>query len=437
MAHRKQDEAGGEIHLTHVLAAIAMLLVAIHSTAARAQTYTVLHAFSGSDGANPWAGLSMDRAGNLYGTAVYGGTRSQSCAEFFGCGSVFRLQHKNSGWIFSTLYQFSGPDGGNPQARAIIGADGTLYSTTSNNGSGDRGNVFRLQPPSRFCNAVSCPWMETVLFSFSTSTGAYPVGNLTFDAAGNLYGTTQSGGLTEYCSGGGCGVVYQLTKSGGVWTENILHAFTDGSDGSAPSSGVIFDHSGNLYGTVPQSSDPAAAYGLVYELSPSGPGWTLNALYNFQAGEDGAYPYAGLIFDAAGNLYGATRNEGSGRGGTVFQLSPSEGSWSLTTLYGFSQGSGYWGPYSTLVMDAAGNLYGTTYSDGAYGWGSVFKLTSSIGGWTYSDLYDFTGQEDGKWPVGTLVLDANGNVYGTTYGGGNIFGCSGDFGCGVVFEITP
>jgi uncharacterized repeat protein (TIGR03803 family) len=159
-------------------------------------------------------------------------------------------------------------------------------------------------------------------------------------------------------------------------------------------------------------------------------------LYDFQAGDDGAYPEAGLIFDLAGNLYGATRNRGPANGGTVFEMTPAGGAWDITTLYGFSQGLGYWGPWSTLAMDAAGNLYGTTYNDGAYGYGSVFKLTRSNGGWTYSDLHDFTGNSDGAWPVGSVVLDASGNIYGTSSAGGNR-GCPGDAGCGVVWEITP
>jgi hypothetical protein len=274
-----------------------------------------------------------------------------------------------------------------------------------------------------------------VLFAFDAATGFFPLGDLTFDAAGNIYGTTQFGGLTQYCGGGGCGVAYQLTQSGGAWTESILHAFTSGPDGAYPNSGVIFDRAGNLYGTAPQDDYQGGSYGLVYQLSPSGSDWTLNALYYFQAGVDGAYPYAGLISDPAGNLYGATRN-GPDEAGTVFELTSSGGGWEYNLVYGLPPGDGCCGPYGTLVADAAGNLYGATLTAGEYGEGNVFKLTPSNGAWTYTDLYDFTGHDDGGQPYGSLVLDANGNIYGTTYAGGN-FECQGDYGCGVVFEITP
>ncbi len=412
-----------------------LFIVLIGAIAAQGQTFTVIHKFTGSDGANPYAGLTIDRGGNLYGTTQYGGHLSSTCPG--GCGTIFRMAQRGSGWLLSELYEFTAGPEGYPQARVVFGPDGTLYGTASGfGGYGDNGPgaVFNLRPPATVCKSVSCPWTETVLFQFVYGgTGFFPLGDLTFDAAGNIYGTTQYGGLTQYCSGGGCGVAYELTQSGGVWTESILHAFTSGADGAYPNSGVIFDQAGNLYGTAPQD-DYQTTDGLVYELSPSSSGWTQNALYYFQAGSDGAYPYAGLIFDSAGNLYGTTRN-GPDHGGTVFELTPAEDNWDYDEVYGLP-GDGCCGPYGTLVMDATGNLYGATLTAGAYGQGNVFKLTPSDGGWTYTDLHDFTGQSDGGQPYGNLVLDANGNIYGTTYAGGN-FECQGDFGCGVVFEITP
>ncbi len=413
-----------------------LFLLLAAAIAAQAQTFTVLHKFSGSDGANPYAGLTIDRGGNLYGTTQFGGHLSSTCPG--GCGTIFKFAPRGSGGVLSKLYEFSAGPQGYPQARVVFGPDGTLYGTASGfGGYGDNGYgaVFHLRPPAAVCKSVSCPWSETVLFSFDAATGFFPLGDLTFDAAGNIYGTTQFGGLTQYCGGGGCGVAYQLTQSGGAWTENILHAFTSGPDGAYPNSGVISDRAGNLYGTAPQDDYQGGSYGLVYQLSPSGSDWTLNALYYFQAENDGAYPYAGLISDPAGNLYGATRN-GPDEAGTVFELTSSGGGWEYNLVYGLPPGDGCCGPYGTLVADAAGNLYGATLTAGEYGEGNVFKLTPSNGAWTYTDLYDFTGHDDGGQPYGSLVLDANGNIYGTTYAGGN-FECQGDFGCGVVFEITP
>lgn len=428
---------GVDLWMTVAATALATLLI-VAATQAQGQTFTVIHSFSGRDGANPYAGLSIDRAGNLYGTSLYGGDLSASCPG--GCGTVFKLAQRGSGWVLSKLYEFTAGPEGYPQARVIFGPEGFLYGTASGfggYGNGGYGAVFNLRPPATVCKSVSCPWTETVLFSFDSGTGFFPLGDLTFDAAGNIYGTTQYGGLTQYCSGGGCGVAYQLTQSGGVWTETILHAFTLGDDGGYPNSGVIFDRAGNLYGTAPEDTHQGRSDGLIYELSPSSSGWTQNVLYYFQAGTDGADPYAGLSSDIAGNLYGAAAGGGSNHGGTVFQLTPSGGTWDFSTLYGLPQGNGgSVGPYGTLVMDAAGNLYGTTLTDGAYGNGSVFKLTPSNGGWIYTDLHDFTDHADGGQPYGTLVLDANGNIYGTAFSGGN-FECQGDFGCGVVFEITP
>ena len=174
----------------------------------------------------------------------------------------------------------------------------------------------------------------------------------------------------------------------------------------------------------------ANGWGTVYQLKLSGSGWAENILYSFQQGNDGLAPTAGLIFDPSGNLYGATQTGGIGGGGTAFELTPlSGGTWNLSTLYGFL-GPAFGGPYRSVIMDNAGNLYGTTSGDGAHQWGSVFKLTRSSGGWTYSSLHDFTGGTDGGTPYGSLVFDANGNLYGTTYAGG----ANGE---GVVFEITP
>jgi uncharacterized repeat protein (TIGR03803 family) len=253
--------------------------------------------------------------------------------------------------------------------------------------------------------------------------------DLIFDPAGNLYGTTSFGGGGGMdCSGTSCGTVYELTPSGGSWTESVLYRFNPQPDGYDPYSGVIRDSAGNLYGTTFYGGTYGP--GVVYELIPSGSGWTENILYDFQGGSDGGNPVGNLIFDQSGNLYGGnlTGGGGSDSAGVVFELTPSNGIWTLTPIYAFT-GTYGGGPAASLVMDAAGSLYGTTYADGLYGFGNVFKLTPSGGGWMYTSLYDFTGGSDGANPGSTPVFDANGNLYGTTRSGGA-------FGKGVAFEIT-
>jgi len=398
-------------------AALAFTLVFVCGAPALAQTFTVIHNFSGGqDGSQPVAGLTMDKAGNFYGTASAGGA---------GYGTVFKLTHKNSAWIVNPLYSFmGGNDGAGPVATMVVGPNGTLYGSTAAGGGGacskiyeysGCGTIFNLRPGAAACKTALCPWTETVLYRFAGgSDGAYPIGQLLFDQSGDIFGTT-----ADYLQFVSSGTVFELTPSGGGFVKSLAHRFS-GSDGQYPAAGVIFDQSGNLYGTTYYGG--AHSDGAVYELTPSGSGWTEKVLYSFQNGSDGANPAAGLTADNLGDLYGATTAGGSG-GGTVFALS--NGTFSV--LYSFA-GSG--GPASSLIMDSAGNLYGTTVGDGAYGEGNVFKLTPSGGGWTYSDLYEFTGGSDGGNPFGSLVLDANGNLLGTTEGGG----ANGD---GVIFEITP
>ena len=230
------------------------------------------------------------------------------------------------------------------------------------------------------------------------------------------------------CSGG-CRVVYKLTPTGGGWTESVLYSFDGGSDGASPWAGVTLDEAGNIYGTT--ASGGAFGVGTVYELSPSGSGYTKKILHSFQTQSDGSEPYAGVVLDRSGNLYGATQFGGSGGGGTAFELSPSGGSWTYTVIYPFvgSGGGHAKGPVGDLAMDNARNLYGTTAGDGAFRYGSVFKLTPGSGGWTYTSLHDFTGGSDGQLPRSNVVFDASGNLYSTAYGGVD--------GKGVVFEIAP
>ncbi len=410
---------------------LLLALTGFVTPTAKAQTYRVIHSFTGSqDGLYPVAGVTVDSHGNLYGTTNIGGSGS-SCFE--GCGAAFKIARTGSGWLFTPLYDFvGGNDGGNPGARLIVGPDGSLYGTTSQGGgSGCEsgagcGTVFNLRPPAHFTSHVLGGWTETVLYRFTGgSDGDSPHNaDLLFDSAGNLYGTTIFGG--GGCQGG-CGTVYKLTRSGSNWTESVIHAFSASGDGQQPWAGVIVDQAGSLYGTTAQGG--AYRYGTVYQLIPSGSGFAEHLLYSFHGTSDGGIMYGGLIFDPAANLFGATCCNASGGDLTVFELTRSQ-DWAFSALYNSSA----WGSSGNLVMGPAGDLYGTINEGGAYGFGGVYKLTPSGGGWTYTSVYDFCAGgwpcTDGAFPPSGLALDSQGNLYGTTSDGGI-------YGGGVVFEITP
>lgn len=410
--------------------AIAFLLIVAGSQPAQAQTFNVLHAFTGGgDGANPDAGVTL-RGGNLYGTAAYGGYTGGNCSPR-GCGTVYKITNNNGNWIFAPLYKFAGGNDGDNPAGLVFGSNGTIYGTTNGGGAGGGGGcnllgcgtVFNLRPSQRAPRSVLEPWTETVLYRFQGAPdGSAPEnGNLVFDQTGNLYGTTYEGGANLV------GTTFELSPSQGGWSESVLYSFGAGG-GIGSYSGVIFDGAGNLYGTLYDGGP--YNYGVVYQLTPSGPPWTEHFVYAFEHGSDGGFPWGGLIFDQSGNLYGTTTDGGQGGGGTVFELSPSSGGWTFTLLYGFTGGP-QCGPFASLAMDAAGNLYGTTYCDGVNGSGNVFKLTHSGGSWTYTDLYDFTGGNDGANPTSNVIYDSSGNLYGTASNGG------GPGHSGVVWMITP
>ena len=419
-------------------AAVALVFIAATAVVTRpalAQTFSVIHYFSGgADGAFPTASLTMDQAGRLYGTAVEGGTYQGPQCTDFGCGVVFRMTHSSSGWVVTPVYTFPGSptNGIGPYAPVTVGPDGTIYGTTGDgpgcyNGCGV---VFRLTPPPTFCRTPLCPWHETVIHEFTgQGDGEAPgPGGLTFDSAGGIYGTTTQGGAN------GKGIVYKLTPSGNSWTEAVLYSFVGAGDGAQPQSGVILDNAGNLYGTTFYGGDLGCDFsqgcGTVFELTPSGSGWTETTLYTFEMNTNiGNFPRSGLVFDASGNLYGTTP-EGGTHDGTVYELSPSNGSWTATALQQF-MGNG--GPLAGLTMDAAGNLYGTTTASGAYYQGSVFELKKQAGGWQFISLHDFD-ITDGDHPEGGVILDSSGNIFGTTSQGG---AGSCYAGCGVIFEITP
>jgi uncharacterized repeat protein (TIGR03803 family) len=395
---------------TILLALVAFLTGVSHP--AQSQTYQVIHNFQGNDGESPYGGPSLDRFGNVYGTTYAGGA--------FGAGSVYQLSLRNSFWKFTRLYSFkAGSDGTGPGFGTLaIAADCALFGTTE--GGGNFGVAFELRPTANTCPTSGATWTESVVHSFgSGSDGAQPIGGLVLDAAGNFYGTTSLGGAS------GNGTVFKATRSGQTWTESPIYSFTGGNDGTNPPAGVTLDAQGNLFGTT--SFGGANMVGVVYELSPSGSGWTQKVLYNFQGQNDGQYPVGGVVH-RAGKIYGGTFSGGVNGGGTVYELSPSGTGWKLTTLHSFTGSFG--GPYNKLIFDANGNLYGTTNGDGANGKGSVFKLTPSNGTWTFTDLYDFTGGDDGGTPYGSLAVDAQGNIFGTADLGGTK-------NLGVVFEITP
>jgi len=392
----------------------ALMLAALCGAMLHAQTFTVLHVFTGGgDGASPLSGLTPDRGGNLYGTTYSGGTNS--------AGTVYKLARGGSGWLLSPLYEFSAGNGGgaNPDGGVVFGPDGSLYGTTTQGGgSGFYGVVFRLQPPATACKTALCLWTETVIYRFTSGgDGRQPTGNLIFDSFGNIYGTTQAGGAFGY------GSVFKLTRSGGSWSESILYSFTSGDDGNQPSDGVVMDSAGNLYGTTPYGGidNCQQSCGIVFELSPSGGGWTETVLYRFQGTPDGQRPYAGLTFDSAGNLFGATYEGGNG-GGAVFELSRSGGSWQYSLINSLSGTNN--GPYASPTLDASDNVYETTVVPSM-----IFQLTPDGGGWTFSNLYNFSGN-DGSLPRGPVLLDSQGNLYGTASTGGAD-------GSGTIWELTP
>ena len=362
--------------------------------------------------------LTTDAAGNLYGPA--------SCCGLI-YGTVYEMRHMGTFWLFDPLYVFqSQEDGVYPQNGVVFGSDGLLYGTTGDGGTDNNGTVFRLEPPAGTCRAVICHWTKSVLYNFGYGPDAGgPIGDLTFDAAGNIYGVAGDGAQSG-------GSVYELAPSGGGWIESVLFSFpVNNGIPSDPTGGVIFDSNHNLYGMTVSGAPHNT--GTIYQLVQGSGGWVQNVLHSFSGQTDGDHPRGRLISDQAGNYYGTTSDAGVGNGGTVFELTHSNGNWTLTTLYSFV-GNSSCGPFAGLTMDAGGSLYGTTWCDGAYGEGSVFKLTRSGDTWTYATLHDFCADglpcSDGYKPAGRLVLDANGNIYGTTVSGGQFLN-------GLLWEITP
>jgi uncharacterized repeat protein (TIGR03803 family) len=322
------------------------------------------------------------------------------------------------------LYSFHGtPDASIPTSNLISDDAGNLYGTTARGGISDgsygTGTVFKLSP-------ASGHWRETILYKFSGgSDGKYPSSGLVRDSNGNLYGTTSQGGSSS-C---GCGVVFEVDPSG---TETVLYSFTQ-TDGEYPSGGLIFDAHGDLFGTT--SNGGTYGNGAVFELIPKSDGtWTEQVLYSFiDNSGDGANPDSGVVMDNAGNLYGTTESGGNNPGdGIVFELKHSGSGWKESILYSFTGGADGGRPFAGLAIHD-GNLYGTTISGGS-GAGAVFELQPGSTGWTETVIYAFKGHPDGANPEAGVIFDKSGNLYGTTYSGGWRY-CF--IGCGTIFKLTP
>jgi uncharacterized repeat protein (TIGR03803 family) len=426
------------------------------------QTYTVSGSVSGLTGVlflqnngtdllglNTNGSFSFNKpvtSGKAYEVTIWGQPHSpvQFCVVSNGKGAatanVTGVQVTCTTPSEQVLYDFGIGDDANPHGALVFDNSGNLFGTTSG-GFGAYGSVFMLTPGNG-------QWTETALYTFcqlpGCADGSGPSAGVVLDSAGNLYGTTDFGGTF------GGGVVFELSPNGiGTWTETVLHSFGSGSDGRGfPNSGLVFDKLGNLYGTT--SAGGTVGHGTVFELSPNLNGtWNESVLYNFCSAAlcpDGSGPTGAVTIDATGNLYGTTIGGGGNilQWGTVFELTPgTNGQWIEQVLHAFDDSVIPDGtnPRTGVVLDTAGNLFGTTYTGycngSACGLGSAFEVVRGAGGqWQEKLLYGFHSGTDGIWPSGPLIIDKAGNIYGTTALGGAIGSC-GAGGCGVVFALTP
>jgi hypothetical protein len=415
---------------------VALFLVGAASAQSRA--FRLIHSFNGLDGAEPRGTPAVARNGDEYGVATYGGEYS--------AGTVFKLaapQTRDAMWTPTVLYDFPGnQQGGGYPDSLILGTDGNLYGVNYSQ------TIFELRRP-KYHNGV---WTYTILHTLNPNQGAAITGNLVFDAEGNLYGAAGGGGDMS-CGIQGCGTVFELkrpSRKGGKWHLKVLYAFTGlVGGGEEPFAGVVFDKKGDLYGTTNYGG--VFGYGTVYRLghpTRKGHPWTESVLYSFDRSSNiGSSAGSPVIFDPLGNLYGTTafggdlNCEGGYGCGVVYELSPPENkdsAWSYATLYAFQGGSDGVQPAGYMVFDNKGRLYGTTQEGGGTSYaGIAYRLTpEKDGSWSEMVLHRFLA------PVGTgdhagLVPGRWGDFYGMTYAGGPI--CPSDFvyGCGTVFELRP
>jgi len=400
----------------HLLIAVALLFGA---QAAFAQTETIVYSFAGgtSDGGYPYSGLLIDSSGNLYGTTTSQGSH--------GDGTAYKLTLSGSSYTESVLYNFGASgDGNSPWSGLVMDSSGNLYGTTATGGSDGYGTFFELSP--------GTPWTESNKYSFTggltDGENPYDQGSLLKGSSGNFYGATYIGGANSQ------GSIFEISISGSTVTESLVHSFQQQTGflfGEYPYSGLVADSSGNFYGTTTLGGTEGD--GVVYGIC----GGSYTVLYNFGSTTgDGVSPYGGVFIDSGGNLYGTTTAGGSNNDGTVYELSPPSGgpcsgTYTRTRLYTFGGSGDGDQPWSGVIMDSSGNLWGTTKYGGADADGTVFELAPSTGTWIEPYLYSFTGNSpDGKYPIGGLIKDSSGNFYGTTYEGGA-------HGYGTVFKVAP
>jgi uncharacterized repeat protein (TIGR03803 family) len=388
--------------------AIVIATICLYGARAAAQQESVLYSFPIGNGGSlePLSGVAL-HGGDVYGAAG---------------NSIFELRPLGGGvWQEKVIYFVAPVGDGMAQGTPIFDAAGNLYSVSNGKLSG----VFELTP------AFGGGWTAATLFDFGSGLQPdSPVAGVILDGAGNLYGTTALGGA--YGFGSPSGTVFELMpQAGGGWTDKLLHSFGYGTDGNQPNAAVIFDSAGNLYGTT--TGGGAYAQGIAFELMPqANGGWKEKILHSFGNGSDGQKPYSSLVLDAAGNLYGTTLQGGTYGLGTVFELMPQAGgTWTEKLLHSFGDGSDGQKPYAGLIFDTAGNLYGAAEIGGTYNGGVAFELMSQENGtWTETILHNFGSGMDAKYPMGTPILDASGNLYGTTLQGGA-------WGYGAAYEIIP
>jgi uncharacterized repeat protein (TIGR03803 family) len=411
------------LSLEWMAAAIIAVCVLATATRSAAQQETVLYNFgNGADTSAPEGNLTVDSAGNFYGTSDQGGGT-------YGGGTVFELTRNADGtWANKILHSFgNGNDGSRLRSGVIFDTAGHLFGTTIEGGAHNQGTVFEM---TRRANGI---WAEKILHSFNGTDGINGWDKLTFDASGNMFSTTAIGG--NY----GQGTLYEMMpKAGGGWTFKVLHHFGNGHDGAQPQGGLILDTAGNLYGATTYGG--RYGVGTVFEFSPkAGGGWIEKLLYSFKNnGVDGGNPFSSVIFGADGNLYGDTYFGGAVGSGTVYELThTSGGGWTETTLYNFPNNLAADGsnPQTRVTFDAAGNLYGSAGWGGGIepGAGTIFKMTPTAGGtWNYEVLHNFNDSAtDGYRPsFCEIVFDSSGNLYGLT-------GQGGTYGTGTFYQIAP
>jgi uncharacterized repeat protein (TIGR03803 family) len=442
MTRKKLVAAIGKTTIGRTLIATALALSIVPGSSA---TSGKEHRFVGApDGAEPASGLVSDGAGNFYGTTDGGGVTSCGFSAPF-CGTVFKMSvGANGTWKETILHRFEGGnDGAAPSGTLVFDSAGNLYGTTVTGGNNlcnqeGCGTVFEMSP------GANGTWTETILYRFLGDVDAQGPGlGVVFDAEGNLYGAAGGG-----CQFGCNGTIFKLASNhDGTWTESIIYTFEGGTDGGFPSA-LVFDGAGNLYGTTSSGgvTQPPCSCGTVFELSLSpNASWEKTILYSFHDGLDGGSPSGAVAFDHAGNLFGETYDGGSfacpqSGCGVVYELSPESVSWKFSVTYIFNGFDGSLGsqPSGGLALDSSGNMYGTTGNGGdlacnnGNGCGTIFELSPrSGGGFTFGKLYAFTGNS-GADPNGGVIVDSAGKLYGTTFAGGDPT-CL----CGVVFSLTP